>query len=328
MMEYRRLGKTGMEVSAVGFGAWAIGSSWGAVSEDDAVSALNTAADMGVNFFDTADVYGGGRSETFIAGLLRSCPRQLFAATKAGRGLNPHTAEMYTPEHIRSFVLESLRRLGRESIDLLQLHCPPTQVYYNPVLFAGLDEMVSEGIIRHYGVSVEKVEEALKAIEYPNVSTVQIIFNIFRQRPRELFFREAARRDVGIIVRVPLASGLLSGKITRDRVFSEDDHRYYNRTGAEFDRGETFAGVDFEKGLEAVELLRELVPEGMTMAQFALRWILMFDEVSSVIPGAKRSSQAEENTKAADFPPLNDAVMHKIDEIYETYIKDDVHHLW
>lgn len=327
-MEYRQLGKTDMKVSEIGFGAWAIGASWGDVPREDALSALHAAADLGVNFYDTADVYGSGRSESLIAELQEQRSQQLYAATKAGRALDPHIAEEYTPDNIRAFVMESLARLKTDSLDLLQLHCPPTEVYYRPELFAGLDDMVSEGIIRHYGVSVEKVEEALKAIEFPNVSTVQIIFNMFRQRPRELFFREAARRGVGIIVRVPLASGLLSGKMTRERVFSSDDHRSFNRRGEAFDRGETFGGVDFEKGLEAVELLKELVPAGMTMAQFALRWILMFDEVSTVIPGAKRPQQAQENTKAADFPPISDSVMNRIDEIYHEYIRDDVHHLW
>ncbi len=327
-MNYRKLGKTQQSVSEIGFGTWAIGSSWGEVSDDEARDALVASADLGVNFFDTADVYGSGRSEIFIAELQKNRSGQLYVATKAGRQLNPHTAEGYTPENIRGYVMDSLRRLETDSLDLLQLHCPPTDVYYNPELFAGLDDMVEEGLIKNYGVSVEKVEEALKAIEYPNVASVQIIFNIFRQRPRELFFREAAARDVGIIVRVPLASGLLSGKMTRDSVFPEDDHRNFNRYGAAFDRGETFAGVDFQRGLEAVEELRALVPKGMTMAQFALRWILMFDEVSTVIPGAKRPSQAEENIRAAEFPPLSDSLMNKIDDIYEQYVRDDVHHLW
>jgi len=327
-MKYRKLGKTELSVSEIGFGTWAIGSAWGSVKDDEARAALDTAADLGVNFFDTADVYGEGRSERFLAELKNRRKESLIIATKAGRQLKPHTADQYTPENIRAFVQDSLKRLETDSIDLLQLHCPPTDVYYNPELFAGLDQLVSEGLLKNYGVSVEKVEEALKAIEFPNVSTVQIIFNMFRQRPRDSFFAEARKRNVGIIVRVPLASGLLTGKMTKDSVFSQDDHRNFNRDGSAFDRGETFAGVRFEQGLEAVEKLRAVKPKGMTMAQFALRWILMFDEVSSVIPGAKRPSQAEDNIKAADFPPLPDTVMHKIDDIYDQYIKPDVHLRW
>jgi len=327
-MKYRKLGKTGQTVSEVGFGAWAIGSAWGEVTDEEAKGALTTAADSGVNFFDTADVYGDGRSEQLIADLKNRSRQQFFVATKAGRKLSPHTAEGYTPENIRKFAEESRKNLKMDTLDLLQLHCPPTDAYYKPELFQGLDEMVEEGIIQHYGVSVEKVEEALKAIEYPNVSTVQIIFNMFRQRPRELLFREAKRRNIGIIVRVPLASGLLSGKMTKATAFPDDDHRNFNREGKAFDRGETFAGVRFENGLEAVEELRALVPKDMTMAQFALRWILMFEEVSTVIPGAKRPSQAEENIAAADYPPFSDALMHKIDDIYQQYIKEDVHHRW
>lgn len=327
-MKYRTLGKTNAQVSEIGFGAWAIGSAWGQVTDEEAQGALTKAAELGVNFFDTADVYGDGRSERLIADLRSQKSNGLFIATKAGRKLNPHTADGYTPQNIRKFAEESRKNLQVDTIDLLQLHCPPTEAYYTPELFAGLDDMVEEGVIRGYGVSVEKVEEALKAIEYPNVSTVQIIFNIFRQRPRELFFQEAKRRNVGIIVRVPLASGLLTGKMTKESAFPEDDHRNFNREGQAFDRGETFAGIRFEQGLEAVEELRSLVPKGMTMAQFALRWILMFEQVSTVIPGAKRPSQAEDNIAAAEFPPLSDAVMHKIDDIYGQYIKEDVHHRW
>lgn len=327
-MNYRKLGKTGMYVSEIGFGTWAIGAGWGDVSDDDASAALEAAVEGGVSFFDTADAYGNGRSERFLAELKRRRREGLIIATKAGRKLKPHRADKYTPENIRGFVMESLKNLQTDSLDLLQLHCPPTDVYYNPDLFSGLDEMVEEGILKNYGVSVEKVEEAMKAIEFPHVSTVQIIFNIFRQRPRELFFQEAKKRDVGIIIRVPLASGLLTGKMSKDSKFPDDDHRNFNREGVAFDRGETFAGVRFEKGLEAVEELKALVPKGMTMAQFALRWILMFDEVSTVIPGAKRPTQAEDNIKAADFPPFSDALMHKIDDIYAQYVKEDVHLRW
>lgn len=327
-MKYRKLGETGMPVSEISFGSWAIGSAWGTVKDDESRAALNTAVDHGVNFFDTADVYGDGKSEKLIAEVVKSRKEEIHVATKAGRKLNPHVAEKYTPENISSFIEDSLERLRTKSLDLLQLHCPPTEVYYKPELFDALDGMVKEGLIKNYGVSVEKVEEALKAIEYPGVKTVQIIFNMFRQRPKELFFREAKKRNIGIIVRVPLASGLLTGKMTKQTTFAEDDHRNFNREGAAFDRGETFAGVDFDRGLEAVEELKAILPQGMTVAQLALRWILMFDEVSCVIPGAKRPSQTEENINASEFVPLSDSVMGKIDDIYTKYIKPDVHQRW
>uniref|UniRef100_A0A7V3YF01 Aldo/keto reductase n=1 Tax=Candidatus Caldatribacterium californiense TaxID=1454726 RepID=A0A7V3YF01_9BACT len=327
-MNYRVFGRCGWAVSEVGFGAWAIGGSWGKVDEEDAVAALHRAIDCGVNFIDTADVYGDGKSERLIARVLKGRKERVFVATKAGRRLSPHTADGYTEENLTKFVERSLKNLEVETIDLLQLHCPPTEVYYRPEVFAALDKLVAQGKIRYYGVSVEKVEEGLKAIEYPGVRSVQIIFNIFRQRPAELFFARCREKRVAIIARVPLASGLLAGKITKDTVFPPDDHRDFNRYGQAFDRGETFAGVDFEKGLQAVEELRTLVPQGFTMAQFALKWILMFPEVSTVIPGAKNPRQAEENAKTSDLPPLKEEVMERIREIYEEYILPDVHHRW
>jgi len=327
-VNYRVFGRCGWAVSEVGFGAWAIGGSWGKVDEEDAVAALHRAIDCGVNFIDTADVYGDGKSERLIARVLKGRKERVFVATKAGRRLSPHTADGYTEENLTKFVERSLKNLEVETIDLLQLHCPPTEVYYRPEVFAALDKLVAQGKIRYYGVSVEKVEEGLKAIEYPGVRSVQIIFNIFRQRPAELFFARCREKRVAIIARVPLASGLLAGKITKDTVFPPDDHRNFNRYGQAFDRGETFAGVDFEKGLQAVEELRTLVPQGFTMAQFALKWILMFPEVSTVIPGAKNPRQAEENAKTSDLPPLKEEVMERIREIYEEYILPDVHHRW
>jgi len=327
-VNYRVFGRCGWAVSEVGFGAWAIGGSWGKVDEEDAVAALHRAIDCGVNFIDTADVYGDGKSERLIARVLKGRKERVFVATKAGRRLSPHTADGYTEENLTKFVERSLKNLEVETIDLLQLHCPPTEVYYRPEVFAALDKLVAQGKIRYYGVSVEKVEEGLKAIEYPGVRSVQIIFNIFRQRPAELFFARCREKRVAIIARVPLASGLLAGKITKDTVFPPDDHRDFNRYGQAFDRGETFAGVDFEKGLQAVEELRTLVPQGFTMAQFALKWILMFPEVSTVIPGAKNPRQAEENAKTSDLPPLKEEVMERIREIYEEYILPDVHHRW
>ncbi|HEY5650020.1 MAG TPA: aldo/keto reductase [Acidimicrobiia bacterium] len=328
-MQRRRLGSTGFDVSEVGFGGWAIGADWGSVSNEDAIAAIHAAIDEGVDFFDTADVYGDGLSERRLAQVRdERTDARMTIATKAGRRLDPHVADGYTPTNIEAFVDRSLKNLATESLDLLQLHCPPTDVYYRPELFAGLDELVTEGKIRHYGVSVERVEEALKAIEYPGVETVQIIFNVLRQRPAELFFSEATRRDVGVIVRVPLASGLLTGKLTAASTFGDDDHRAYNRHGEAFDVGETFSGIPFETGLAAVEELRELVPDGATMAQLAIRWILMHPAVSTVIPGAKRPSQAIENARAALLPPLDDATMALIADVYDRRARAEVHHRW
>jgi aryl-alcohol dehydrogenase-like predicted oxidoreductase len=327
-MEYRELGRTGWRVSASSLGAWAIGGSWGGVDDQESIAALHTAVDCGVNFFDTADVYGDGRSERLLSQLRQERSEEIVVATKAGRRLNPHVASGYNRQNLTAFVERSLENLRTDTIDLLQLHCPPTEVYYMPEIFDILDDLIQEGKLRYYGVSVEKVEEALKAIEYPSVQSVQIIFNIFRQRPTELFFHEAKRRRVGILARVPLASGLLTGKMTRDTTFEPDDHRNFNRYGEDFDRGETFSGVDYETGLDAVERLRVLVPEGMTMAQFALRWILMFDAVTCVIPGSRRSSQAEDNALAADLPPLSEETMARVSDIYESLIRDQVHHYW
>ena len=327
-MNYRQLGKTGFKVSTVSFGAWAIGSDWGEVSEDDALRALHQAVDEGINLFDTADVYGDGRSERLLARLKRERDETLYIPTKAGRRLDPHTAEGYTKENLTGFVERSSKNLETDSLDLLQLHCPPTEVYYRPEVFAALDDLKTKGMIQHYGVSVEKVEEALKAIQYPGVASVQIIFNIFRQRPAELFFREAQVKNVGILARVPLASGLLTGKMSRESTFSADDHRSYNRHGEAFDQGETFSGVDFETGLAAVDELRALVPEKMSLTQFALRWILMFDAVTCAIPGGKNPQQVSDNAAAADLPELSDEVMAKVKEVYDAHIAPQVHQRW
>jgi len=317
-----------MKVSEISFGAWAIGSEWGAVDDNESMGALRKALELGINFFDTADVYGMGKSERLIARLRKESTDEIYVATKAGRRLSPHVAEAYTPGNIRGFIEDSLKNLETETLDLLQLHCPPTAVYYNPELFGAMDDLINEGKVRNYGVSVEKVEEALKAIEYPGVKTVQIIFNMFRHRPAELFFEEAKRRNVGIIVRVPLASGLLTGRVKENTPFPSDDHRSFNREGQAFDKGETFSGVNFEKGLEAVEEIKKLAPAGTSMAQFALRWILMFDAVSCAIPGAKRPSQVEDNVQAADCPPLTEDQMNRVKQIYERNIRSDVHHRW
>ncbi|WP_113553052.1 aldo/keto reductase [Hyphomicrobiales bacterium] len=328
-MKTRVLGKTGATISEIGFGAWQIGGSWGDVSEADGKRALNAALDAGVTFVDTADVYGDGRSEKIIAAVLKERGGDKpFVATKAGRRLSPHVTEGYTGENIEAFIDRSLSNLGVETLDLVQLHCPPTEVYYRPELFGALDRLVAKGKIRHYGVSVEKVEEALKAIGYPGVATVQIIYNIFRQRPHELFFAEAQKKNVGVIVRVPLASGLLSGKISKDTAFAADDHRNFNRHGEAFDVGETFAGVPFEAALEAVEQLRPLVPEGVPMAQFALRWILEQQAVSVVIPGARNEAQAQSNAAASALAAIDDETKAAIAAVYERLVKVHVHHRW
>jgi aryl-alcohol dehydrogenase-like predicted oxidoreductase len=327
-MQYRTLGRTGWNVSTISFGSWAIGGSWGATQDDESLAALQRAVDLGVNFFDTADVYGDGRSERLLAQLKRQRKEEIHIATKAGRALDPHVAEGYNRANLTRFVERSLRNLETECIDLIQLHCPPTEVYYMPETFGVLDDLVTQGKLRYYGVSVEKVEEALKAVEYPNVQTVQIIYNIFRQRPAELFFPEARRRQVGILARVPLASGLLTGKLRRDSQFAPDDHRAFNRHGESFDRGETFSGVDYDTGLEAVEALRAWLPPGVSLAQFALRWILMDEAVTCAIPGAKRPAQVEENVRAADLPSIDPAVMAQVKALYDAKIRPLVHQYW
>ena len=327
-MKYRELGRTGWKVSEISFGTWAIGGTWGDVDDKESIAALHRSLDLGVNFFDTADVYGDGRSERLLAQLRKERHEEFYIATKAGRRLNPHIASGYNRQNLNAFVERSLKNLKTEAIDLLQLHCPPTEVYYMPEVFGILDDMVKAGKLRYYGVSVEKVEEALKAMEFPQVQSVQIIFNIFRQRPAELFFPEAQRRHVGILARVPLASGLLTGKLTRDSKFAEDDHRTFNRHGESFDRGETFSGLDYETGLQAVEALRPLVPSSQTMTQLALRWILMFPAVTCAIPGAKRPQQAEENILAGDLPALSDATLASIKKLYNESVRAYVHHYW
>jgi aryl-alcohol dehydrogenase-like predicted oxidoreductase len=327
-MQYRELGRTGFKVSTVSFGAWAIGGTWGEVDDRESLAALHRAVDLGVNFFDTADVYGDGRSERLMARLRKERKEPLLVATKAGRRLDPHVAAGYDRRNLTAFVERSLVNLQTEALDLLQLHCPPTDVYYRPEVFGVLDDLVKAGKLRHYGVSVERVEEALKAIEYPGVESVQIIFNVFRQRPAELFFAEARRRRVGILARLPLSSGLLAGKMTPATKFAPDDHRAFNREGAAFDRGETFSGVDFGLALEAVEELRPLVPAGTSMAQLALRWILMHEAVTCAIPGAKRPAQVEENVAAAELPPIPAETLKAIRGVYERRIRPLVHDRW
>ena len=327
-MQYRPLGRTGFDVSTVSFGAWAIGGTWGPVDDAESLAALQRALELGVNFFDTADVYGDGRSERLLARLRKESGKRFYVATKAGRRLSPHTAAGYDRDNLTSFVERSLKNLEVDALDLLQLHCPPTDVYYAPEVFGVLDDLTKAGKIRFYGVSVERVEEALKAIEYPGVQSIQIIFNIFRQRPAELFFERAARRKVGILARLPLSSGMLGGKMKRGQAFSRDDHRAFNRHGEAFDRGETFSGLDYEKGLAVVERLRALVPPTMTMAGFSLRWIQMFEAVTCSIPGAKRVEQVEENARAADLPALSEETMVAVKNLYDAEVKAHVHQYW
>jgi aryl-alcohol dehydrogenase-like predicted oxidoreductase len=328
-LEYRRLGRTDMRISAIGFGAWAIGGTWGPVDDVQSLRALHAAVDAGLNFIDTADVYGDGRSERILARLRKERPRDvLYVATKAGRRLPEQTPEGYSKENLTSWVERSLRNLGVEAIDLLQLHCPHPGVYETPRVFDLLDELVAAGKLRHYGVSVETVDEALRAIQHPNVQSVQIIFNMFRLKPAERFFGEARSRGVGILARVPLASGLLTGKMTAASTFAADDHRSFNREGQAFDKGETFSGVPYLEALEAVERLRAVKPKGMTLTQFALRWILSFDAVTSTIPGARTPVQAAENASAADLAPLSDSVMAAVQAVYDERIRSLVHSSW
>ncbi|HEX4230486.1 MAG TPA: aldo/keto reductase [Bryobacteraceae bacterium] len=327
-MKFRPLGRTGFDVSEVSLGAWQIGGAWGSVPDEDALRVVRAALDSGINFIDTADVYGDGRSERFIAQVLRDHPGRVFVATKAGRRLSPHTAHGYNRENLTEFIERSLRNLERDALDLVQLHCPPTEVYYLPEVFGILADLKQDGKILHYGVSVEKVEEALIAIEYPDVQTVQIIFNPFRQRPREILFPLCRERRVGVLARLPLSSGLLSGKIRRDSQFAADDHRNFNRNGERFDKGETFSGIPLEVGLDAVEEIRKWAPEGVTMANFTLRWILDEPAVSCVIPGARNEQQVRQNAAASDLAPLTKAQRDAVNSIYERRVKMLVHHRW
>ena len=328
-MRTREFGRTGRRVSEIGFGAWAIGAAWGEVNDEEALAALHAALDTGVTFIDTADVYGDGHSERLIAKVMQERGGERpYIATKAGRRLPAQSVEGYSSENLNGWIERSLKNLETDCLDLVQLHCPPTDLYYHPEVFERLDRLVEQGKIRNYGVSVERVEEALKAIEYPGVVSVQIIFNAFRQRPIEHFFREAEEKKVAIIARVPLASGLLSGKFKKDTKFEANDHRLFNRNGEAFDVGETFSGVPYEVGLEAVEKVRPLVSSDTTMAKFALRWILMFDAVTVAIPGARNPQQARSNAEAAGLPAISDGAMQEIKSIYDAYIKQYVHQRW
>ena len=330
-MKYRPLGRTGFDVSEISFGAWAIGGSWGNVSDEDSLKALHRAVDRGINFIDTADVYGDGRSERLIARLKAERPGDtIYVASKAGRRLPKQVSEGYNRANLTAWVDRSLQNLNTEAIDLLQLHCPPSEVYDRPEVFGLLDDLVRAGKLRFYGVSVELVDEALRAIEHPNVQSVQIIFNMFRPRPAEVFLPRAKQKRVGVLARVPLASGLLSGKMTRDTTFAPDDHRNFNQHGEAFDAGETFSGLggQLDDAFAAVDELKQLVPPNATLAQLALRWILMFDGVTCAIPGAKRPDQVDQNVAASDLPPLSDQQMRTAAQVYDRYARPHVHHRW
>lgn len=328
-MKYRLLGKTGFEVSWISLGTWQVGGKWGSeFDHSNADRILNLAVDKGINFFDTADLYGNRESEKAIGRLLKNRSEEIYVATKCGRRTAKHTDNGFTPEKIRQFVEDSLKNMHLETLDLIQMHCPPTEVYYQPEVFEVFDRLKEEGKIQNLGVSIEKVEEGLKAIEYENVTTVQIIFNMFRQRPAERFFRVAHKKNVGIIVRVPLASGLLSGKFRKDTKFEKLDHRHFNRNGMMFDKGETFAGIPYDVGLKAVGRLKKAFPGQKNLAPVALRWILMHEEVSCVIPGASRPEQVTSNLLADAIPDLTEYESYRVDEIYREDIKPLVHHLW
>ncbi|AWW29170.1 aldo/keto reductase [Echinicola strongylocentroti] len=328
-MKYRKLGNTHMKVSEISLGTWQVGGGWGGDFDQSAASKiLHTAIDHGVNFLDTADVYDAGLSEAAVGKLLKERSEEIYVASKCGRQISPHTSEGYTVEALRGYVEDSLKNIGIEALDLIQLHCPPTEVYRRDEIFGLFDRLKDEGKIKHLGVSVEKVQEAQMAMAYPNVKTVQLIFNMFRQKPADHFFEEAKQKNIGIIARVPLASGLLSGKMNKGREFEENDHRKFNREGQAFDKGETFSGVDFDRGLEAVEALKEVFGEKEPLAAWALRWILMYDEVSTVIPGASKEEQVKANILAAGHPALSQEQMEAVKSIYDTYIKAEVHHLW
>jgi aryl-alcohol dehydrogenase-like predicted oxidoreductase len=327
-MNYRELGRTGYSISSISFGAWAIGGTWGEVRDEESLGALHRALDLGVNFIDTADVYGDGRSERLISRLRKERSEPFYVATKAGRRLPKQTVEGYSKENLHAWVARSLENLQLETIDLLQLHCPPTDLYRSDAVFRILDDMVRDGMIRHYGISVETVEEAMLGIQYPGVQSVQIIFNLFRLKPADAFFAAARQAKVGILARVPLASGLLTGKMSAASSFEKGDHRAFNRNGEAFDKGETFSGVPFDVGLEAVERLRGVVPASMSMTQFALRWIGMFEAVTCSIPGAKNAAQAEQNFSAADLPALEPGVMEEARRVYDDLIRAHVHGSW
>lgn len=328
-MEHRTLGRTGREVSVVGQGCWQFGGDWGDVSDDSALGVLHAAADGGVTFYDTADVYGDGRSERLVGQFIRERGDDSFmVATKLGRRAKPFVAETYTRENLRAWTDRSRQNLGVDTIDLTQLHCPPPAVYSDQRVFDALDEMVDDGWLRNYGVSVETTEEAMTALKQPRLATIQIILNVFRRKPLEQVLPAAAEAGVGIIARVPLASGLLSGRFGEDTTFAPQDHRTYNRHGEAFDQGETFSGVPYEVGVAAAKEFKSQVPLGVTPAQYALRWIIDQPGVSVVIPGASRPAQATANAAAGSIPSLHDDEERRLAELYDRLIRKHVHDRW
>ena len=328
-MKYRTLGKTGMKISEIGLGTWQVGGKWGSGFDDkNAEQIINEAIDAGINFIDTADVYENRQSEKTVGRVVRSRSEKIYVATKCGRFISPHNNEGYQPQVLREFVETSLKNTGLERLDLIQLHCPPTEVYYRDEIFTEFDKLKQEGKIANLGVSVQKVEEALKAIEFPNVCTVQIIFNMFRHRPSELFFQEAKKKNIGVIARVPLASGLLSGKFNKDTKFESGDHRNFNRKGEAFDQGETFSGIDYDLGLEAVQKIQAIFPHDTALATLALKWILMFEEVSCVIPGVSRVEQLHSNLQTNDLEDLSSDQMIAVKDVYDELVRPSVHHRW
>ncbi len=328
-MKYRKLGKTNLNISEISLGTWQVGGQWGSSFDNKSADAIiNSAIDNGINFIDTADVYENGLSEEAVGRVVRSRSEQIFVATKCGRQINPHTNEGYQPQVLQKYVEDSLQRMKLDTIDLIQLHCPPTEVYYRDEIFELFDRLKEQGKIQHLGVSVEKIDEAIQAINYDNVSSVQIIFNLFRQRPATSFFEIATEKNIGIIARVPLASGLLTGKFDSQTLFKAEDHRNFNRNGDFFDKGETFSGIDYELGLQAVDELKKLFPNYTNLAPIALQWILSFKAISCVIPGASKASQLESNLSVYDLPPLTEDTIAAMNSIYTKYIKPKVDTLW
>ena len=328
-MKYRQLGKTGFKISEISLGTWQVGGKWGSGFDHTlAEKILKRGLAEGINFIDTADVYENGESEIAVGKALKQTAERVYVATKCGRQINPHINEGYTPDALRNYVEQSLKRLDVDCIDLIQLHCPPTEVYYRPEIFGEFEKLKKEGKILNLGVSIEKVEEGIKALEFENVTTIQIIYNIFRQRPHERLFQMAQAQEVGIIVRVPLASGMLTGKFSDSTRFEEGDHRFFNRDGAAFDKGETFSGVPYEQGLKAVAALREIIPSDTQLLDIALKWILMKDEVSCIIPGASKVEQVSSNVLPSGLPDLDEGLLKRIEHVYEQFIKAHVHQLW
>ncbi len=329
-MRTRTMPRADLEVSEVGLGTWQYGGDWGQVTDEQARNVLHTALDAGVTFLDTADVYGDGRSERLVGAVVaeRGDTDRVTIATKVGRRADPHVASAYTPAALREWVTRSLENLAVEQLDLLQLHCPPTEVYADDEVFAALDDLAEQGRIAAYGVSVETCDEALSAIARPGVASIQIILNAFRRRPLEEVLPAAQAAGIGIIARVPLASGLLTGRYDLDTSFPADDHRNFNRQGDAFDVGETFAGVPFEVGVRAAQEVSELAGPDRTAAQLALRWVLDHDAVSTVIPGARSIEQVEGNVAASELPPLDAATHEQLREIYDRHIREHVHHRW